>query len=42
MGFHEVKMMDNFSTDAMLVMVGLYKLMTKLGIKPGLSKSERR
>ena len=42
MGFHEVKMMDNFSTDAMLVMVGLCKLMTKLGIKPGLSKSERR
>ena len=42
MDFHEVKMTDNFSADAMLVMIGLCKLMTKVGIKPGLSKSERR
>ena len=33
-------MTDNFSTDAMLVMIGLCKLMTKHGIKPSLSKSQ--
>ena len=33
MGFHE-------DEDAMLVMIGLRKLMTKHGIKPSLSKSQ--
>ena len=32
--------MDNFSTDAMLLMIGLCKLMTKHGSKPSLSKSQ--
>ena len=36
----KTKMMDNFSTDAMLVMIGLCELMTKHGIKPSLSKSQ--
>ena len=42
----KMKMTDNFSTDAILVMIGLCKLMTKLGvvtkhsIKPSLSKSQ--
>ena len=36
----KTKVTDNFSTDAMLVMIGLCKLMTKLGIKPSLSKSQ--
>ena len=35
----KTKMTDNFSTDAMLVMIGLCELMTKHGIKPSLSKS---
>ena len=36
----KTKMTDNFSTDAMLVMIGLCKLMIKHGIKPSLSKSQ--
>ena len=36
----KTKVMDNLSTDAMLVMIGLCKLMTKHGIKPSLSKSQ--
>ena len=40
MDFHEDEDDGNFSTDAMLVMRGLCKLMTKHGIKPSLSKSK--
>ena len=43
MGFHEDEgdgYRYNFSTDAMLVMIGLCKLMTKHGIIPSLSKSQ--
>ena len=36
----KTKMTDNFSTNAMLVMIGLCKLMTTHGIKPSLSKSQ--
>ena len=36
----KTKMTDNFSTDAMLVMIGLCKLMAKHGIKPSLSKGQ--
>ena len=37
----KTKMTDNFSTDAILVMIGLCKLMTKHGIKPSLCNSQR-
>ena len=36
----KMKMTDDFSTDVMLVMIGLYKLITKHGIKPSLSKNQ--
>ena len=35
----KTKMTDNFSTGAMLVMIGLCKLMTKHGIKPSIKLS---
>ena len=36
----KTKLTDNFSTDLMLLMIGLCKLITKHGIKPSLSKSQ--
>ena len=36
----QTKMTDNFTTDAILMTIGLCKLTTKHGIKPSLSKSQ--